>query len=166
VYTKGGGEVSNLVKNDLVTFTLLGQNFKDHVFNEAPAQNLLVDKVANVVVAPPAGTATAEISVIFRNNGNSKIDQPFTVTFYKDAALTIPIAAVEISADVLGCASRPYVATAEWSGLAEGVNRYWVKIDSHDVINERPPGNNDNTGSGWVMVTKNNALLSIIHQQY
>jgi hypothetical protein len=162
VYNEGVGDVSNLVENDLVTFSSLGQNFKNYVFNEALAQNLLVDQVADVVVIPPSGgTATAEISVTFRNNGNTKVDQPFTATFYEDAAFSKPIAAVEISVDVLGCASRPYVASAEWPGLAEGVNKYWVKIDSHDAIEEVPPGNIDNTGSGWVMVPTNSALIPI-----
>jgi hypothetical protein len=167
VYNEGVAEVSNLVEEDLVTFTPLGDNFKQHAFDEAPTQNLLVDQVANVtIIAPPGETASAEISVTFRNNGNTKVDQPFTVTFYKDAALTIPIAAVEISADVLGCASRPYVASAEWSGLAKGINNYWVKIDSHDTIDEEPPGNNDNAGSGWVLVSTNRALLPTIQQQH
>lgn len=166
VYNEGISDVSNLVEKDLTTFTSLGDNFKNHVFNETPTQNLLVDQVANIVVpVPQGGVPSVEISATFRNNGNTKIDQPFNVTFYEDAALTKPIAVVEISADVLGCASRPYVASAEWSGLAEGINKYWVKIDSHDAIDEEPPDNNDNTGSGWVMVSTNGVLLPIIQQQ-
>ena len=165
VYSPSLGAVSNLVEEDLVTFTSLGQNFKDHVINETPTQNLLVDQVANVVaIAPPGGTATAEISVIFRNSGNTKVKQPFTVTFYEDAALTKPIGAVEISADVLGCTSRPYVASVEWSGLAEGAHKFWVKIDSGDAIDEGSSGNNDNIGSALVMVPTDITRLPIIRR--
>ncbi len=163
IYNEGVGEVSNLLEKDLVTFTALGQAFKNRVFNEAVTQNLLIEQVNSVnVVAAPGKTATAEISVTFRNNGNSSISEPFTVTFYEDALLTTPIASVEISADILGCTSRPYTASVQWSGLEDGIHNFWVKIDSEDVIDEDPPGNNDNRGSGHVRVVSNSILLPVV----
>ncbi len=163
IYNEGVGEVSNLVEKDLVTFTPLGQAFKNQVFNEPVTQNLLVEQVDNVtVVAPPTGKATAKISVTFRNNGNSTISEPFKVTFYEDALLTKPIASAEISADILGCTSRPYTASVQWSGLDEGIHNFWVKIDSEDVIEEDPPGNDDNRGSSHVMVASDSILLPVI----
>ncbi len=162
VYNKGVGEVSNLIEEDLVTLTALGQNFRNHVANEAPSRNLLVEQVANLAAIVPEGEAkTATLSVTFRNNGNTKIDQPFTVTFYEDANLTRPIASTAITSTVFGCASRPYVATVEWPGLDEGFHNFWVKIDSGNAINEQP-GKGDNVGSGWVRIVKNGAYLPSI----
>ena len=166
VYSEDIGGVSNLVEDDLVTFTSLGQNFKNHVASEDPIQNLLIDQIDDVrAIALPGGTANAKLSVTFRNNGNTKIDQPFAVTFYEDAALSQPIATINISADVLGCTSRPYVASAEWPGLGEGQYEYWVKIDSNNDIDETPPGDIDNVGKGQVTVVENSVMLPFIHRK-
>jgi hypothetical protein len=163
VYHEGVGEVSNLIEKDLVTLTDLGQNFKDQVSNKAPSRNLLIEQVDNVVViASEEDTGTAQLSVTFRNNGNTKIDQPFTVTFYEDAALTKPIASTEISSTVYGCASKPYVSTVAWPGLDIGSHNFWVKIDSGDAINEQP-GDSDNVGSGRVRVVENGAHLPLLN---
>jgi hypothetical protein len=156
------GRVSNLVENDLVTLTLLGQNFKDHVASETPTSNLIVDQVRNVdALASPTGMANAPLSVTFRNNGNTKIGEPFTVTFYEDAALTQAIASVDVVNDVFGCASKPYVATAVWSDLAPGIHKYWVKVDSGNLIDETP-GDEDNVGSATVRVVENGAFMPAV----
>lgn len=156
------GNVSNLVEADLVTLTLLGQNFKDHVASEAPTANLLIDRVGNVhTVTSPGGTASAKLSVTFRNNGNAGVDEPFTVTFYEDAALTQAIGSVDVVNEVFGCASKPYVVSVDWSDLAPGVHTYWVKVDSGDVINETP-GDTDNVGSGNVRVAKHGAFMPVV----
>ena len=166
MYSEDLGSVSSLVEEDLVTLTPLVQAFKNRVFSEALTQNLLIDEIENVVaIAPKGETATAEISVTFRNNGNTKVNQSFKVTFYKDPAFTEPIAAVDISAYVLGCTSRPYVASAEWSGLEEGIHSFWVKLDSEDTIDEAPPGKIDNVASGQVHVVTNSVLLPVIQRQ-
>ncbi len=166
VHYAGAGGSSNLVEDDLVTFTKMGQTFKNHILNEASYQNLLVDQVKNIVVKPgPGGTATVDISATFRNNGNTKINQPFTVTFYKDAALTMPIDSVTISSDVRGCTSSSYVASVQWADLTPGLHKYWVHVDSGNVIVELPPNNNDNIGSGQVLVVSNQVLLPTVQRR-
>jgi hypothetical protein len=164
-YTGAGGS-SNLVESDLTTFTMTGNTFKNYVLNEARYQNLLIDNVKNVVVRSGSdGTATADISATFRNNGNTKINLPFTVTFYKDAALTMPIDSVIISSDVLGCTSRSYATAVQWAGLTEGLHKYWVHVDSENVIVELPPDNSDNIGSGKVLVVSDQVLLPTVQRR-
>ncbi len=161
VYNEGVGEVSNLLQKDLETMTILGQNFKNHVTSEDPTRNLLVESVASDdAIITTEGTATAKLTATFRNNGNTKIDQPFTVTFYEDSGLTKPIASTNITANVFGCANRPYLTSVDWPGLNAGVYNYWVKIDSGDDITELTTA--DNIGSGNVRVVKNGAFLPMI----
>jgi hypothetical protein len=151
VYNDGVGDVSNLLEADLQTLSPLGENFRNHVAEEDPTRNLLVEDVDDVeAILTGSGTATAKLAVSFRNNGNTMIDQPFKVTFYEDAALSNAIATVEIEEDVFGCANRPYVVTVDWTDLTKGSYDYWVKVDSDDDIVE--VSNGDNTGSGKVRV--------------
>ena len=165
VHSSGAGASSNLVKDNLVTLTQIGQTFQSRALSETPYRNLLVDHVQNVAVkAGPGGTATAEIAVTFRNNGNTKVNQPFTVTFYKDAARTMPIDSVSFTAAVPGCTSRAYAASVEWPGLAKGTHQYWVHIDSTNSIVESPSDDTDNIGSGWVFVVDDQVLVPVVRR--
>jgi hypothetical protein len=165
VHSSGAGASSNLVKDDLVTLTQIGQTFQIRALSETAYRNLLVDHVQNVAVkAGPSGTATAEIAVTFRNNGNTKVNQPFTVTFYKDAARTMPIDSVSFTAAVPGCTSRAYAASVEWPGLAKGTHQYWVHIDSTNSIVESPSDDTDNIGSGWVFVVDDQVLVPVVRR--
>ena len=163
VYFENEGSASNLVQKDLTTLTKMGQNFKTYVASETLYQNLLVDDVADVAVATNgAATATAKISVTFRNNGSKAINTPFTVSFYKNSGLTDKIGSVIINPTVYGCSSQAYTAEVSWPGLEKGTHPYYVLVDSGRVVTENPANDVDNTGQGSVTVYANQTNLPVI----
>jgi hypothetical protein len=93
----------------------------------------------------------------FRNGGTYSIVDPFTVTFYSDAALTAPIGSTVVdpsqTGPVAGCSWIADDPTARvlWPNLPVGVHRYWAKIDSDEQIAETTESDNV-TASGVVTV--------------
>ena len=128
--------------------------------------NLIVEDVPDVVAtfdqSIQAVTASANLSVDFRNNGNRAIEQPFTVTFYKDEARTIEIGSTIVSSQVSGCVTNTYRASVTWTGLSAGQHRFWVTVDSGNVIDEGPPEQDDNVGTGLVDVKSQGVYLPIV----
>jgi hypothetical protein len=163
---EGIGSSSQLMEADLVTMTLMGQTYRNHVYNEAAYINLLVDEVPDSVATLGIdGTAVARLDVEFRNNGNVTSDAPFTVTFYADAKRTQPIDSVTVSPLLRGCASDSFRASVNWTGLrTSGLHQFWVYIDSHDDIDEKPADDGDNLGTGYVLVTAERNLIPVIRR--
>ena len=165
VHEDGVGVSSNLVEADLKTLTKIGQNYRDSVYDEPLTVNLLVDHVPyQVATIGSEGTAEANITVKFRNNGNSAVETPYKVTFYKDAARTQEIDSVLISSQLRGCATGIATAGVTWSGLEPGEHQFWVEIDSENDIDENPPQENDNIGSGFVLVNTDEIWLPTIRR--
>jgi hypothetical protein len=163
VYYPYEGSASNLAEADLKTLTKPGQNFKNHVAGKTLYQNLIVDNVADVSVATNgAATTTANISVIFRNNGNSSIKTPFAVSFFKNSNYTDKIGSVVIDPTVYGCSSQAYTAGISWPGLTKGTHNYYVYIDSGRTVNEVPSHDGDNFGQGTVTVYRNQINLPVV----
>lgn len=155
VHYGGPGSSSNLVKDDLKTLTKVGENYRNHVQNKPLSVNLVVGNVPQVVATiGPGGTAAAELTVKFRNNGNTTVYSPFRVTFYKDEALTQEIDSVMVSPELRGCATDLEIATVEWPGLGPGLHKFWVHIDSDNVIAETQPKGYDNLGTSFVQVNQ------------
>ncbi len=93
-----------------------------------------------------------------RNNGNARLNQPVTVTFYRDKALTDVIDSRTIPAPgedfmgLTGCAVRGFriEIDATWPGGLEPVEyRYWAKVDSGEAVVESNEA--DNVTSGYVL---------------
>lgn len=165
IYTNAEGSASNLATADLRQMTLMGETFRDYVFNETPYRNLIVEKASTgAVFTNGAPTADAEISVTFRNNGNTAVTDPFLVTFYTDAGLTTPIASTVINPLVRGCATQPFTASVTWSGLTPGAHRFWVRLDNSDIVAEVPTGNVDNVASGIVYVDPERIMLPMVRR--
>ena len=163
VYPERVGDVSGLVKSDLSTLTLVGETYRDYVNAEPASMNLIVERVPDATATTwEDNTATAKLSVRFRNNGNTAVNSPFNVTFYQDAAHTEPIGSATISPLVRGCALSSYVASVTWSGLTPGAHQFWVAVDSSNVIDESSPDKADNFGTGYVRVHKYGSLLPVI----
>jgi hypothetical protein len=163
VYNQDLGNVSNLLNPDQTTKTVVGTAFKDHVMAEARYRNLIVDRVANVDVSlNGAATTSARLSVTFRNKGNEAINQPFRVSFYKDAGRNVLIGSTVINPVVYGCASHAYSASVTWNGLTKGIYNYYAVVDSDDVIVEGGSGNIDNMGKGTVTVNSNQVSLPLV----
>ncbi|MFL7837309.1 MAG: CARDB domain-containing protein [Candidatus Promineifilaceae bacterium] len=158
------GGSSNLVEPDRVTLTKIGKTFRNYVSAETPYRNLVVDRaISDAVPAQSDDNATAQIGVIFRNNGNLDVQNPFNVTFYSNSGLTAEIGTVRINPEIAGCATASYEATVEWSGLSQGTHKFWVVIDSDDEILESPAFNNpDNIGNGIVVVYSDRLNLPLV----
>ncbi len=143
---------ADLLLNDQKTLSLMGETFRDHVHEEPTYLNLIVDDVAGTVVSQDGNdTATAQLSVSFRNNGNSSVEKPFTVTFYKDAALTKPIGSSKVTANIGGCATEAFSIGLEWEIADKGTHQFWVKLDSNNILIESDKS--DNVGSGQLSIT-------------
>lgn len=165
IHTDKEGTASNLYESDLVTQTLMGQTFANHVNNEAATVNLIVDEV-QAVIGDSGGmlTATVDLSVQFRNNGNSSITAPYNVSFYEDAAHTQLIGTAAITPTLRGCAAQVYSASVSWAGLAPGAHPYYIVLDSGHVIAETPSNDVDNVGSGLVLINPAQVLLPVVQR--
>lgn len=151
---------NNLVKDDGSGLTLMGQTYKNRSQASGYAVNLRLSEAPGAVAWSSGGTASAQISAVVRNNGNAATQNQFQVTFYSDAARTVPIGSVNIPAGVTGCATRAYTASVMWGGLTPGVHRYWVTVDSTNAVAETTKA--DNTGTGVVIVDPRQVLLPSI----
>lgn len=143
---------SNLLTNDKQTLTRMGRAFRNHVWAEPTYVNLVVaDATGSVVEYDQNDTARVKLTARMRNNGNVSVEKPFTVTFYKDAALTKVIGSTSVTPEIRGCAVRAYVAEVEWEGLTKGSYQFWVKLDRTNAIGEKNEA--DNIGNGQFEVT-------------
>lgn len=164
LYSDEIGTVSNVLQADEETLSEVGETYKQSVLTEALGVNLQIDEVPTVTTAVglPAGKATAQIGVSFRNNGNTAVDEPFTVTFYRDEARMDKIGSVVVADIVRGCATIKYTAEVSWPGLVPGIYPFWVTVDSGGDISEMPPGQQGNLGSGLVIVHAQSSFIPIV----
>jgi hypothetical protein len=163
VNTTRVGYVSNLVNDELAGLTQLGRLFRDSVAAQPTQVNLLPDQVAFPIgFSPtPTGTASVTLSVSVRNNGNTQVTAPFTVTFYSDSGLTQPIGSATIPS-LGGCARAVASAATIWANLPTGLHPYWVWVDSPPVIEESHEG--DNIAQGFVLVNPTQVFLPAAHR--
>ena len=163
VYSNGAGDASNLYNESITTQTQMGTTMINYVWNEAVYYDLLVEQADDVAAfTNGGGTASAELSVTFRNKGNMNITDPFKVTFYADSNLTQVIGSTTVTPEVLGCAISGYEASVTWSDLAPGKYYYWVLVDSENAIPENPGGNNNNIATGMVLVNPKQVMLPVV----
>lgn len=159
----GVGYVSDLVNDDLTALTPLGEIYQSRISQQPITRNLLVSQVHNsAITTDHTGVTTATLSIDILNNGNHAIEQPYEVTFYENAAMTIPISTVTISPVQRGCATHNTTATVEWPNRTPGKHTFWVMVDSNNVIIESIGGSVDNVASGFVLVNPENVSLPVI----
>lgn len=161
------GSVSNLYNHDengITTIRPLGTLFANTV-NSQPVNVNLVP----VQASSPGGetgegdTANVEIWATFRNNGNTQVVNAFNVTFYADAALTVPIGTAVVLPQVIGCSQIAYRASVAWDNLMPGVHPFWAKIDSTNVVPES--NESDNVIRGIVLVDGDSTYLPVSYFQ-
>ncbi|MEM7115503.1 MAG: hypothetical protein AAF614_23885 [Chloroflexota bacterium] len=161
-------DVSDLVNDDLTELLPLGEMFRAHVEAQPVTRNLFVEKVNTSINYTPGltetETVTATLSVDIRNKGNHSVDTPYTVSFFADAAMTMPIGSTVVNPVQRGCALHGATAMVEWPGLAPGKHSFWVLVDSEDVVVETPANNIDNQGVGFVLVDPQQISLPIIRK--
>lgn len=153
------GSSNRLIDAQTQQMTAVGQNFSQAVAAIPRYVNLLSAQTINRVVASPTGSPVPEIGVLLRNNGNLDLtDTDFTVTFYADPGLTVPIGSVVVPA-ISGCARRAQLASVPWSEAEPGVQYYWYKIDALNQVTERDE--TDNVGAGMVIVQPQQLFLPV-----
>src|SRR5690606_26770744 len=108
-------------------------------------------------------TANVEIWATFRNNGNTQVVNAFNVTFYADAALTVPIGTAVVLQQVIGGSQIAYRASVAWDNLMPGVHPFWAKIDSTNVVPES--NESDNVIRGIVLVDGDSTYLPVSYFQ-
>jgi hypothetical protein len=152
--TDGAGRASNLLENDFVTKTLMGQTFQNHVVSLPLERNPYVEKTHPYVgYTNGALTIDAPMAVTFRNNGDGNIESDLTVTFYEDEARTMPITSTVVATTIRGCTTGIYKATAVWPDRAPGVYNYWVAIDSTNQVSTNAGDLlEDNFGSSLILI--------------
>lgn len=164
LYYDGAGRASNLFTTAALTsYTPMGVAFRQEMAerrNAGVLPNLTARNALNVAgfVIAPSTTATVTIGVDVHNNGNTNAGNPFTVTFYTDQALSNPIGSVVIP-DLNGCAQGAFKVELDWTDRSPGVHRYWVRVDSTQVIAESNEG--DNVTSGVVIINPQQVFLPL-----
>ena len=147
------GDYNDAVPGSESVLTLQGQTFMQEATNQPMTSNLVIERV-NVNDGQPVvlglGGATVDVRVSIRNNGNTAVNSPMTVTIYSDAAQTNPIGDVVIEPVIHGCARSVYDAVIEWTIEDEGLHNFYVDVDSADSITESNEA--DNTDAGFVLV--------------
>jgi hypothetical protein len=129
----------------------------------------LIAEAGDVIGIANDDTVTAELSVVMRNNGNHRVNEPITVTFYRDEALTQVLGSETVPAPggeflgMTGCAVRGLEVTidADWGEVTgTGPYPYWVKVDSDNAIPEEDE--EDNVANGWVSVVSNKSYVPFL----
>lgn len=158
-YWSGG--TGNLVTRDYASyspgnpaaFTVVGRYLHIQLANRALAPNLqAVPSPAQWIMAETNATTDLQLRAWFVNNGNTTITRPFTVTFYRDSALTQPIGSTIVHNYVRGCVRRLRPAMVVWHDVPPGRYEYWVKVDSGGVIAETDESAASNVTSGLVTI--------------
>lgn len=158
-----GGSSNLIVQNyqsftpgDPAALTPIGQAFRQEAISSTGSVNLVGGEANNVVgyLASNGGanSGSARITASFRNSGIISAIQPFTVTFYRDAALTQPIGSVNFDPNnqgaVTGCSwngRNNFQVSMTWKNLPVGTHNYWAVIDSGNAVTETSNGDNTTT---------------------
>lgn len=169
----GNFSASNIAMNDYspLHLTQPGQAFYDAAHADPATINLMTTEVHDAAgrVSGEAGTISANLSIEMRNNGNTRVNRPIKVTFYRDAALKKVMGTATVPAPdadfvgMTGCAVRGLTVTvnAVWEEtLSPGNYPFWVKVDSDNSIAE--PNEADNIATGTFLVPVESVHLPVL----
>jgi hypothetical protein len=162
VYYSGAGSVSNLVSDNRTAVSPVGTALQGQTQASGATVNLFPTQTygAAGMPPPPGQVVTATLLAEMRNNGNTAIATPFTVTFYADSALQQLIASTVVTQGLRGCVMQPVSVVVSWAGLAAGTHAYWVRVDASGVIMET--NESDNVLRGTVFVGSYGVALPLV----
>jgi len=154
------GYVSNVVTGTApYTLTLVGTAFQQDLLSHPAQANLLAYQALTAIAdSGPAGIATATLWLRAVNNGDMVLTSTVTVTWYADAALSLPIASTPLT-DQPGCGAGRWVtatAVVTWTGT----HPYWVKVDAAGELPEFDE--TDNTAQGLVLIDPWRVYLPLV----
>jgi hypothetical protein len=126
---------SNLIDSEGSGYALtaIGEQYHTFVSDVNPTVNLFPFTVSgrSERALDPTANVTATLQVRVMNNGNLAVNEPVSVTFYSDAALTTPIGAATLDDGISGCALNVSTVDVVWPDLPPGVYNFWVKVDDN-----------------------------------
>lgn len=172
VYRNGLGKASNLLVSDSAPLNLTpaGAAFSQATRAEAAHVNLVATEALNTPGSVGGGgSVSAKIGITVLNNGNTRVNEPVTVTFYRDQALTKELGSKTIPAPdadfmgLTGCAVRSMRVdvNAIWpAGLKPGDYRYWAKVDSSGSVAES--NESDNVAGGHIQMIPVAGFLPLV----
>ncbi len=125
------GNPSLLVDPDSGNLTQAGEEFGALIAQSTTQPNLVIDEVlgGTTSINPETDTATAQLKVLVRNNGNTPTTVPFTVEFYRGTNPANAIGETVVPAGLDGCAVVEAVAEVTWAGLTAPLNTFTVAVD-------------------------------------
>lgn len=175
MWSAGVGDASNLLDDDFLLYengdpaalTTMGAEYQAGVAAGGELTfNLLVDKAlgASAFRDEVTGEATVNLTARIRNNGTERILEPVTITFYKNAALTQVIGSTTLAPVILGCTAAEYEASVAWTLSTPGVHKYWVKVDSDNMVVET--SESDNLKQGTVLIDPDRTFLPIVPSRH
>lgn len=154
------GSASRLVSvnanGDPVAFTSVGLMMQNEIAARPQAVNFLLTNATSKAVS---NTAPVSITVDVLNNGNIPAATSYTVSFYRDAALTDLIDSVVVNGGLAGCTRWRETVTVQWDGLQEGLNLFWAAVSSSE--DSQPE---DNVTSGFVIVNPTQVFLPVMRR--
>jgi hypothetical protein len=161
VRSSGIGHSSNLLEQDLSTFTPAGQMFNYYAYAQPLQANLLPIAANGIPAFTPSPTATVSATLTLQLVNNGTIPAtPFSVTFYSNAGLTQEIGSAVVQ-KARGCSRSEHMVTTTWDNLTSGVHPFWAKVDSLNNVGEA--NENDNVIQGFVIINPQQRLLPLIH---
>jgi hypothetical protein len=159
------GKASNLEVDgrDPFNMTLAGQAFHTAARAEPASINLMAEEAGvGTGRIDEDGGVTLRLSVAIRNNGNTRVNEPLMVTFYRDADLTEVIGTATLPAPdkdfvgMTGCAVRQLSVNGIFvvpEGLEVGEYPYWVQVNDPYSIVETDDSDNVVSGTFTVVPT-------------
>lgn len=163
----GVGSASNMLKNgyeaepsgDVAGFRQLGLEFRQMATEDPLVPNLAIESTTAEIA-----NGNLELSVNFRNTGNTHLTDAFTVTFYSDADMTQAIGSAIVPGMIKGCSIGSYEASVIWvNPPANGFADYYVKVDAGNAIGET--SESDNIASGQAIADPVRILLPIVNNE-
>jgi hypothetical protein len=151
-----------------LNLTLAGQATSAATRAEPAKVNLVATAVDSQMGAAIDGDASVLLTVVMRNNGNTRVNAPINVTFYSDKNLTKVIGTTTVQAPnddfigMTGCGVRGLKVNVHgiWPDTPPGDYMYWVKVDSSNSISE--VREDDNVASGVLTILPAGTFLPLL----
>lgn len=172
MFTDSTGESSNLLVDNYTNFavgntaalTQVGQTFRALIDNEDLFVNLKPVRVPSLAAYRESGVVTVNLTASMLNTGNLDQKTPVNISFYADSNLTQLIGTVSWDTLIRGCGLPNLETTVSvpWQLSTPGVHRFWVKVDSSNIIPES--SESDNVVQGTVIVDPINVYAPILQR--
>lgn len=154
------GSASRLISldanGDPVDFTPMGLMMQSEIASRPQAANFLLTDATSTAVS---NTTQVSITVDVLNNGNIAAETSYTVSFFRDAALTDLIDTVVINSGLAGCTRWRETVMVNFDGLQEGLNPFWAEVSGSE--DSQPE---DNVISGFVIVNPTQVFLPVMQR--